>query len=147
MAGQDEKAGPTTRLSGRPSSLVARVRSAVQSAPGHANARGLSVGSSTIIPLMPTVTRSESMDRGTCSSIAGHGTPDPHPHPRFAGDRGWGSQPRFAGDRGSTPTPTPDLPESGIQLSTIEYAKGCIVLAPVLNLKVNCHSVQPIKLF
>ncbi len=70
----------------------------------------------------------------------GHGTPDPHPrpHPRFAGDQGWGSHPRFAGDRGSTPTTTPDdlpgiggpppslldLPESGIKLGTIEYCKG-----------------------
>jgi hypothetical protein len=49
--------------------------------------------------------------------IPGHGTPDPHPrpHPRFAGDRGWGSHPRFAGDpsRGSTPIPIPDLPEIG----------------------------------
>ena len=61
------------------------------------------------------------------SGQAGHGTPDPHPHPhpRFAGDRGWGSHPRFAGDhRGSTPTPTPDLAESGMQLSTIEHARG-----------------------
>jgi hypothetical protein len=34
--------------------------------------------------------------------------------------------PRFAGDRGSIPTAIPDLPESGIQLSTIdsEYCKG-----------------------
>jgi hypothetical protein len=35
--------------------------------------------------------------------------------------------PRFAGDRGSIPTvpvtAIPDLPESGIQLSTIEYCK------------------------
>jgi hypothetical protein len=37
----------------------------------------------------------------------------PHPHPRFAGNRG-----------STVPTPTPDLPESGIQLSTIEYRKG-----------------------
>ncbi len=59
----------------------------------------------------------------------GLGTPDPHPHRhppgRFAGDRGWRSHPRFAaGDRGSIPTAIPDLPESGIQLSTIEYCKG-----------------------
>jgi hypothetical protein len=73
MAGQDGKAVPTTRLSGQPSSLVASVRRILQcgARPGRrqfeANARGLSVGSSTIITLMPT--QSESMDRGTCSSI------------------------------------------------------------------------------
>jgi hypothetical protein len=87
----------------------------------------------------------------TPMGLPGHGTPDPHPHPhpRFAGDRGWTPDPRlagdrgwtpdprlagdrphwhphprFAGDRGSTPIPIPDLPESGIQLSTIEYCKG-----------------------
>jgi hypothetical protein len=38
---------------------------------------------------------------------------------------GWTPDPRLAGDRGSTPIPIPDLPESGIQLSsTIEYCKG-----------------------
>ena len=36
----------------------------------------------------------------------------PHPHPRVAGDGG------------SIPIPIPDSPESGIQLSTIEYCKG-----------------------
>jgi hypothetical protein len=82
---------------------------------------------------------------------AGHGTPDPHPHrhPRLAGDRGCRSHPRFAGDRGSTgiPTAIPDLPESGIQLSTIEYCKGAefrlpqcltlrlIVLPKLINLR------------
>ena len=40
----------------------------------------------------------------------------PHPPPRFG--RGSGVHPLV------TPTPTPDLPESGIQLSTIEYCKG-----------------------
>jgi hypothetical protein len=62
---------------------------------------------------------------GHHDSEPGHGTPDPHPrpHPRFAGDRGWGSHPRFAGDRGSTPIPIPDLPKSGIKLSTVEYCQ------------------------
>ena len=71
----------------------------------------------------------------------GHGTPDPHPHPH----------PRFAGDRGSTPIPIPDLPESGIQLSTIEsrYCKGVEFrlvhrLPQCLTLRLI---VQPIKLF
>ena len=84
---------------------------------------------------------SESAKSARLAGAPGHGTPDPHPHPhpRFAGDRGWtpdprlagdrvstpiGTHPRFAGDsdRGSTPIPIvhtiPDLPESGIQLST-----------------------------
>ena len=55
--------------------------------------------------------------------------------------------PRFAGDRGSIPTAIPDLPESGIQLSTIEYRKGVefrlpqcltlrlIVLPKLINLR------------
>jgi hypothetical protein len=55
--------------------------------------------------------------------------------------------PRFAGDRGSIPTAIPDLPESGIQLSTIEYCKGVefrlpqcltlrlIVLPKLINLR------------
>ena len=55
--------------------------------------------------------------------------------------------PRFAGDRGSIPTAIPDLPESGIQLSTIEYCKGIefrlpqcltlrlIVLPKLINLR------------
>jgi hypothetical protein len=47
--------------------------------------------------------------------------------PRSPARRGSGvhshPHPRFAGDRGSTPIPIPDLPESGIQLSTIEYCK------------------------
>jgi hypothetical protein len=55
--------------------------------------------------------------------------------------------PRFAGDRGSIPTAIPDLPESGIQLSTIEYCKGeelrlpqcltfrSIVLPKLINLR------------
>ena len=59
-------------------------------------------------------------DRGTEPP----GDPHPHRHPRFAGDRAWRSHPRLAGDRGSIPTAIPDLPESGIQLSTIGTAKG-----------------------
>ncbi len=55
--------------------------------------------------------------------------------------------PRFAGDRGSIPTAIPDLPESGIQLSTIDYCKGVefrlpqcltlrlIVLPKLINLR------------
>ncbi len=55
--------------------------------------------------------------------------------------------PRFAGDRGSIPIAIPDLPESGIQLSTIEYCKGVefrlpqcltlrlIVLPKLINLR------------
>ena len=72
---------------------------------------------------------------------SGVGVPPPicrgsgvHPHPH----------PRFAGNRGSTPTPTPDLPESGIQLSTIEYCKGVEFRLPqCLTLRLI---VQPIKL-
>ena len=41
--------------------------------------------------------------------------------------------PRFAGDRGSIPTAIPDLPESGIQLSTIEYCKGVEFRLPQLE--------------
>ena len=53
--------------------------------------------------------------------------PDPHP--------------RFAGDRGFIPIPIPDLPKSGIQLSTIEYCKGvdCSGSPQCLTLIVNCH--------
>ena len=67
------------------------------------------------------------------SGVPGHGTPDPHPHPH----------PRFAGDRGSTPIPIPDLPESGIQLSTIEYCKGVeFRLPPCLTLRLVASSPE-----
>ena len=72
------------------------------------------------------------------TSLSGHGAPNPHPrHPH----------PRFARDRGSITTAIPDLPESGIQLSTIEYCKGVefrlpqcltlrlIVLPKLINLR------------
>jgi hypothetical protein len=88
----------------------------------------------------------------------------PTPTPDLGtGDRGWGSHPRFVGHRGSThtPTPTPDLSGigcpspplppicrgSGIQLGTIEYAKG---VGPGRLLRPQCLIlrliVQPIKL-
>ncbi len=55
--------------------------------------------------------------------------PIPIPIPDLPGIRGGGPTPAgFAGcahgDRGSSPIPIPDLPESAIQLSTIEYYKG-----------------------
>jgi hypothetical protein len=71
----------------------------------------------------------------------GMGVPSPicrgsgvHPHPH----------PRFAGDRGSIPIPIPDSPESGIQLSTIENYKGVEFRLPqCLTLRLI---VRPIKL-
>ncbi len=72
---------------------------------------------------------------------SGVGVPSPicrgsgvHPH----------RHPRFAGNRGSSPTAIPDLPESGIQLSTMEYCKGVEFRLPqCLTLR---FIVQPIKL-
>ena len=69
---------------------------------------------------------------GVPSPICGGSGVHPHPHPRFAGDRG------------SIPIPIPDLPESGIQLSTIEYCKGVEFRLPqCLTLRLI---VQPTKL-
>ena len=52
--------------------------------------------------------------------------------------------PRFAGDRGSIPAAIPDLPESGIQLSTIGYCKGIeLGLPQCLTLR---SIAQPTKL-
>jgi hypothetical protein len=82
-------------------------------------------------PRSPSESPSPSPARAICRG-SGVDPRSPGPDPRFAGD--WGSNPhphpRFAGDRGpgseSTPIPIPagDLPESGIQLSTVECCKG-----------------------
>jgi hypothetical protein len=64
----------------------------------------------------------------------------PSPSPICRGS-GMGSHSRFAGDRGSIPITIPDLPKSGIQLSTIEYCKGVEFRLPQFftGLKVNCQ--------
>jgi hypothetical protein len=78
-------------------------------------------------------------------------SPDIRGHPRFAGDRGLGHSDGgpipdlgSTGDRGSIPIPIPDLPESGIQLSTIEYCKGVDFRLPQC-LTLRLLIVQPIK--
>ncbi len=74
-------------------------------------------------------------------------SPSPSPSPIC---RGSGvhphRHPRFPGDRGSIPTAIPDLPESGIQLSTMEHCKGIEFRLPqCLTLSLRLL-VQPIKL-